>query len=327
VETFFGALLAGAVPVPLYPPVRLGRIAEYHAATARMLTAAGARLVVTDRRVGLLLGESVARARPPLGRVYASELLEEGPPLEREVSPEDLGLIQFSSGSTTDPKPVALTHANLVAQCATLQQLMRDPGGPPPLGVSWLPLYHDMGLIGCLLVAAYWPGPLVLIPPEVFLARPAIWLRAISRHRGTISPAPNFAYGLCLKRVREEDTVGLDLSSWRFALNGAEPVSPEVITRFCDRFAPLGFDPASLMPVYGLSEASLAVTFSPRRAPLRRAEIDPERLAREGRAVTGARLIVSVGKPVPGVELELRDELGKVVPEDRVGRVFARGRP
>jgi len=329
VDAFFGALLAGAVPVPLYPPVRLGRIAEYHAATARMLTAAGACIVVSDRRVGLLLGESVQRARPALGLVFASTLLEEGSPVARDgfptVAPDALGLIQFSSGSTTDPKPVALTHANLVAQCATLQQLMWDPDGPKPLGVSWLPLYHDMGLIGCLLVAAYWPGPLVLIPPEVFLARPAIWLRTISRFRGTISPAPNFAYGLCLKRVRDEDLDKVDLASWRFALNGAEPVSPEVIARFCERFGTRGFDPASLMPVYGLSEASLAVTFSPRRAPLRQAAIDPERLAKEGRVVAGARAIVSVGTPVPGVEVALRDEEGQAVADGRVGRVFARG--
>lgn len=324
-DTFFGALLAGAVPVPLYPPVRLGRIDEYHRATARMITAAGARIVVSDRRVGLLLGESTARARPPLGLVHAQTLLEDGVPDERAVHPEALGLIQFSSGSTTDPKPVALSHANLVAQCAALHQLMRDPLGPRPVGVSWLPLYHDMGLIGCLLTAAYYPGPLVLIPPEVFLARPAIWLRAISRFRGTISPAPNFAYGLCLKRVREEDVAGLDLSSWRFALNGAEPVSPEVIARFCERFGRRGFDPASLMPVYGLSEASLAVTFSPRRSPLRSVEVDAELLASERRVAPGGRAIVSVGVPIPGIELELRDEQGHQVAEGRVGRVHVRG--
>ena len=129
--------------------------------------------------------------------------------------------------------------------------------------VSWLPLYHDMGLVGCLLLAVSRPGPLTLIPPEVFLARPAIWLRAISRKRATISVAPNFAYGLCVRRVRDPEMEGVDLSSWRFALNGAEPVAPAVLRRFSERFAPNGFDGRALMPVYGLSEASLAVAFTP----------------------------------------------------------------
>src|SRR5690606_20190002 len=159
-------------------------------------------------------------------------------------------------------------HAAIVANLAAIDtHLQAAPGGGRQRGVSWLPLYHDMGLIGCLLLAAFHPGWLTLIPPELFLARPAIWLRAIARARATVSPAPNFAYALVAQRVRDEELLGCDLSSWRLALNGAEPIAAGVLRRFGARFAPFGFDPAALRPVYGLSEAALAVSFAPAGRP------------------------------------------------------------
>jgi acyl-CoA synthetase (AMP-forming)/AMP-acid ligase II len=323
-DAFFGAWLAGAVPVPLYPPVRLGRMDEYARATARMLTCAGARVVLSDRRIRLLLGRALETVALPLGAPTVAELMEETAEAERPSNPEDLGLIQFSSGSTVDPRPVALTHANLLAQCAALKQLLPMPEGGSNTGVSWLPLYHDMGLIGCLLAAAAWPGgSLALLPPEAFLARPAIWLRTLSRHRGIISPAPNFAYGLCLKRVRDEELEGVDLSAWRYALDGAEPVSAELLERFADRFARFGFRREALMPVYGLSEASLAVTFTAPEGTKRVLRLDGQRLAVDGRLAPGNRALVSVGTAVPGVELEVRGEA--VLDEGQVGRVFVRG--
>ncbi len=294
-DAFFGAVLAGAIPVPLYPPVRLGRLEEFHRRTARMLQACSARIVVSDARISRLLGVAVAEARPPLGL----HDVPSGDPVVSRAHPEDLLLIQFSSGTTVDPKPVALTHHNVLANVAAIETII--PPGEAQAGVSWLPLYHDMGLIGCLLLAVDRPGPLTLIPPESFLARPALWLRAISRHRATISVAPNFAYGLCVRRVRDEQLEGVDLSTWRFALNGAEPVAPAVLRRFSERFARHGFDRRALMPVYGLSEAALAVTFTP---------------AGDGARVVAAdgRELASVGRPLPGVEVEIRE-----------GRIFVRG--
>jgi fatty-acyl-CoA synthase len=323
-DAFFGALLAGAVPVPVYPPVRLGRLTEYHAATARMISAVEARAVVATGRVRSLLGQAVERSAPPLGCLPAEELATFDGAVEREVLPGALGLIQFSSGSTVDPKPVALTHAALLAQLASLDLLL-DSGGRQ-LGVSWLPLYHDMGLIGCLLLALYHPGSLVLLPPEQFLVRPALWLRAISRHRATHSTAPNFAYGLCLKRIRDEELAGLDLRSWRIALNGAEPVSPALLRRFAERFAPCGLDPRALLPVYGLSESALAVTFSGVGGGARGLKIDPALLARAGEVeeALDGRELASVGTPVPGAEVEIRDPRGRSLPESRVGRIFTR---
>jgi acyl-CoA synthetase (AMP-forming)/AMP-acid ligase II len=234
----------------------------------------------------------------------------------------DLALVQFSSGSTVDPKPVALSHAGLAAQVDSLVVLV----GPTEMDVlvSWLPLYHDMGLIGCLLGAVSYPGPLVLIPPEHFLARPALWLRAMARHRGTISAAPHFAYAFAADRVRDADLAGLSLASWRIALDGAEPVTTGALRRFADRFAPFGLDPGALMPVYGLSEASLAVTFSPPGRPPLAERVDPASL-RSGRVTPGEREVVSVGLPIPGVEVEVRGEDGDALPERRLGHIHVRG--
>jgi acyl-CoA synthetase (AMP-forming)/AMP-acid ligase II len=290
-DAFFGALLAGAAPVPLYPPVRLGRLDEYHRATARLLRIAAPRLLVTDGLISSLLGDVGA----PIERLPARAL--RGPPVEAaEVEPDDLGLVQFSSGTTAEPRGVALTHANLVAQCAAIEAVLPHRPGAPQRCVSWLPLYHDMGLIGCLLSAAWYPGELVLIPPDVFLARPWLWLRAIARHRGTISPAPSFAYALCADRVRDAHLAGHDLSSWRHALDGAEPVSAAAMRRFAARFARFGFDERALTPVYGLAEAALGVSFSPPGRPPR---VRPD----------GA---VSVGRPLPGVEVEVDGDVGPI---------------
>ncbi len=323
-EAFFGVLLAGAVPVPLYPPVRLGRLAEYLVSTSRMIAAVGARLVLADATTRSLLGKAIESSRPPLGCVTLGDLGPAGE-LEAEIGPGALGLIQFSSGSTADPRPVALSHDGLMAQLAALRALLPREEALPQKGVSWLPLYHDMGLIGCLLQAVYYPGPLVLIPPELFLARPALWLRAIARHRATISVAPSFAYALCAKRVRDEDLGGADLSCWQVALCGAEPVSLDSLDRFARRFGPFGFDRRALRPVYGLAEAALAVTFTPGDREVKATRVDPVRLAATGEAVDGPRAVVSVGTPVPGTDVEVRGPDGSVLGELRVGRIFVRG--
>ena len=306
-DAFFGTVLAGAVPVPLYPPVRLARLDEYQVTTVRMLRTVGARLLVTDGQVRPILGEVVERAG--CDAVSVEQLLGAKPGIELDSEPDALGLIQFSSGSTVDPKAVALTHAQLLAQCEALYRVMRDCPGNTRVGATWLPLYHDMGLIGCLLSAAYYPGRLVLIAPEHFLAKPALWLRAIARHRAFISPAPNFAYAVCAKRVRDADIAGLDLSCWQLALNGAEPVLASTLDAFTARFAPFGFDGRSLMPVYGLSEAALAVTFSP-----------------PGRGATSsARGAMSVGVPLPGFTVRIAGDDGTDLPDGVEGRVLCRG--
>lgn len=329
-DAFFGAVLAGLVPVPLYPPVRLGRLEEYHERTAAMLRACGAKLVLSDRRVRRLLGEAVARAGGGLA-CEAVVGLEPRRPLPVDVSPDDVAFVQFSSGTTVAPKPVQLSHRQVLANVSAIRGAILEawPEGPDltHVGVSWLPLYHDMGLVGAVLVALSRPGELVLIPPELFIARPAVWLRAIWRFGGTTSPAPNFAYALCAERVRDEELAGVDLSSWRIALNGAEPVTPLVLERFLERFAPFGLRPEALTPVYGLAEATLAVTFSPLRERFRHRSFDRNALVRDGLARPAAegQPLVSLGRPLPGFALRIVDEEGEPLAEGRLGRVLVRG--
>ncbi len=325
-DAFFGALLAGAVPVPLYPPIRLGRLDEYHGRTAAMLRAADARLVLAEKRVRRLLGPAIEAAGTPFGCRTIDEL-PQAEPVSLPVREGDLALVQFSSGTTVEPKPVALSHRAVVAQTVRLNGFWPDDNGVVHSGVSWLPLYHDMGLIGCVFPALERRAILTLIPPELFVARPAAWLRTISRYRATVSPAPNFAYGLCVDRVRDDELEGVDLSSWRVALNGAEPVAAEVLRRFQRRFANWGFRPEALTPVYGLSEASLAVTFSPLDRPFTSRLFDREALAGPLQAnddPTGVE-IVSVGRPLPDFTLRVVDREHRELPERSVGRILVRG--
>jgi fatty-acyl-CoA synthase len=324
VECFFGALCAGAIPVPLYPPVRLGRLDDYHRKTAAMLRAVDAAVVVTDERIRRFLGVAVDISAPRLGCVTASSLGGHNS-IDIEVATDDVALIQFSSGTTHDPKPVALTHANLLSNLAAIDRYLTDNGAPKPVGVTWLPLYHDMGLIGNLLSAFYVPATLVLLPPELFVAVPAAWLRAVSRHRGTVSAAPNFAFGLCLDRIRDEELEDVDLSSWQVILNGAEAVTAGVQRRFNARFARWGLRPSALTPCYGMAEASLGVTFKPAGTLFHSLGVDADRLALDGVVAPGHKEVVSVGRPLSGVQVEIRDAAGMSLPPGRVGHVFVRG--
>ena len=323
VECFFGVMLAGGIPVPLYPPVRLGKFDEYHRKTAAMLKAVDAVLVVTDQRIRRFLGVAVEKAAPRLGCVVASDLgVEEV--VEVGLNPDDIAFIQFSSGTTHDPKPVALTHENLLYNLATIGNYLADAGIPAPVGVSWLPLYHDMGLIGNLLSAFYVPGPLVLLPPELFVTRPGSWLRAISRHHAIISAGPNFAFGLCVNRIRDDELDGVDLSSLRLCLNGAEAVSAAMQRRFSERFERWGFDASCLTPCYGMAEASLAVAFKPAGTMFKTLAVEHDTLASTGVVEPGSKELVSVGVPLAGVEVEIRDDQAQPVPPDRTGRIVVR---
>ncbi len=308
-HAFFGILAAGAVPVPLYPPGRLGRRDEYHRRTAAMLADAGVRLVLAERRLERLLGPTITAADAAISCHTLAQLPDGGEAPRITADPEALVLVQFSSGATGRPKPVALSHRAVVAQARILNGFWPDTDEIENSGVSWLPLYHDMGLIGCVFPALERPGDLTLLAPEVFVARPAAWLRAISRYRATISAAPNFAYDLCVEKIRDDDLEGVDLSSWRFAINGAEPIAPAVLRRFQERFAAWGFRGEALTPVYGLSEASLAVTFSETGRGFRTRRFDREALARgRVRPGPGGLELVSLGRPIPGFEVRVDGE-------------------
>jgi len=326
IDALFGLQLLGATPVPLYPPVRLGRLTEYFDKTAAMLQAVSAAALITTGRVRRVMGQVVARYAPPLGLIEATTL-HRGPDRDpADVSPDDLAMVQFSSGTTVAPKPVALTHAQVLSNADAIIDFIPLDSDEPQGGACWLPLYHDMGLIGCVYVALASPGPLALISPEVFLAKPALWLRAISRHRVTTSPAPNFAYALCAERIRDEEMEGMDLSSWKLALNGAEPVAPASLRQFTKRFAQWGLPESALTPVYGLAEASLAVTFSDPSRPFTTRRIDRTALLDGNIELADDGIeAVSVGTPLRGFSVEIRSEDGHRLPAQRIGHIWARG--
>ncbi len=335
-DAFFGAVTIGAVPVPLYPPVRLDRLGEYVARTADLLRGCGTRIVLADARTAGIIGRSVAAAEPPLGLRTVNGLRRRGgtvEPMEPFVAdPDQVAFIQHSSGTTGIPRPIALTHRAVSENVRAIRNRLLDAwpelDGRRHAAVSWLPLYHDMGLIGSVLTSLAHPAELTLIPPELFVARPGIWLRAMSRYRGTVSGAPNFAYSLCADRVSDEELKGHDLSNWMVALNGAEPVTAGALHRFAERFGRFGFRPEALTPVYGLAEATLAVTFSDPARRFTEGTFDADALARDGvaRPANGVGVtLVGVGRPLPGIQLQIRDDAGAEAEDGRLGRVLVRG--
>jgi len=323
---WFGCMLAGAVPTALYPPARLGRVAEWRKRTALMLSTSKSVLVVTEKRLYGFLGAPVSAADPTHGCTDVASLVEKGDliPLQRNYT-GDLAAVQFSSGSTGTPKAVALSHKNMLSNARAI--LSRLPGDSSDhIGVSWLPLYHDMGLVGCLLAALVGKAQITMLRPEHFVANPVSWLQAISETRATVSVAPNFAFGLTERRVRDSDLSGLDLSSWSVAMCGAEPVHPDTLDRFTSKFAACGFREASITPVYGLAEATLAVTFSPVEKPPRWTVFDRESLETDRKAVEskeGLR-VASLGTALD-CQIEIRDENGQAMPEQDIGMVHLRG--
>ena len=268
--------------------------------TGSRSTRAASPAILADAGVALLV--TIARARPVVSLlkpsvptlrdvVTADELAAVGATVTGpDGDASDPAFVQYTSGSTGQPKGVLLTHANLLANIRAIAAGLELE--PTDVGVSWLPLYHDMGLIGSWLNCLHNGLPLTLMPPTAFLARPERWLWAIHERRATLSAAPNFAYELAARRIADERLEGLDLSSWRVALNGAEPVSPGTLERFARRFAPHGFRPTAMTPVYGLAECSVALAFPPiGRGP----RVD--RIAREPFQREGARACGGAGRP------------------------------
>ena len=330
---FFGTLLAGAIPVPIYPPFRADRIAEYAKRQVGILSNAGTRLMITFAEVERLA--VVLRGQiPTLTTVTTLDDLapaaDEGGPLPPRppvwLTAEDPALIQYTSGSTGQPKGVLLTHGNLLANIRAIGAGLDIR--PEDVAVSWLPLYHDMGLIGAWLGMLYFGIPVTILSPLAFLSRPARWLWAMHAHRATLAVAPNFAFDLCVNKITDEEIEGLDLSSLRVMLNGSEAVLPETLTRFAGRFGAAGFDPHAMRPVYGLAECSVGLTFTPRRDPTRVDRVD-RRFQETGRAMPStdrdALAFVSCGGALPGHEIRIVNQAGATVADRTEGRVQFRG--
>ena len=317
-SSYFGILMAGAIPVPIYPPARPSQLEDHVLRHTGILDNAQAVVLVTVPEARVVARLLQARV-PGLRHVITPQQLAEdgGTPAPVQVRGSDIAFIQYTSGSTGHPKGVALTHANLLANIRAMVQAVEAT--PRDVFVSWLPLYHDMGLIGAWLAPLYVGFPLVVMSPLAFLAQPLRWLQTIHRYRGTLSAGPNFAYELCLKRIDDASLAGLDLSSWRLAFNGAEAVSPDTVRRFAARFAACGLAAEAVVPVYGLAEASVGLLLPPlgRVAPIDAIQREP--FTREHRAIpaapddAGALRFVACGRPLPGHAIRIMGEADQEV--------------
>ena len=326
---FLGAQLAGAVPVPLYPPARPSQLEDHMRRHATILANCRARVLLTLPQI-----KPLARLIQPqvksLAAVLTAGELQHGTASAAFARPRgaDLALLQYTSGSTGNPKGVTLTHDNVLCNVRAWSDAVALT--PRDVCVSWLPLYHDMGLIGTWMGSLYNACTLVLMSPLAFLARPERWLQAIDRYRGTVTAAPNFAFELLLRRADSADFGALDLSCWRLCANGAEPVSAATIERFCERFARHGFRREAMAPVYGLAECTVGLTVPPLDRPPRIDPVSREVLLAESRAVPAAgdddaQRVVGCGVPLPGHEVRVVDDDGRPLAERRVGRLQFRG--
>ena len=328
--TFFAVQWIGAIPVPSYPPAALERVEVGLERIAHIGAHAGASHCITLKSLWALMGD-LPRKAPTLRNLWSiDKLIDES----EEVLPaaavpqagEQTAFLQYTSGSTGKPKGVDLSHANVIANMHATGQALEIRRTDSV--VSWLPLYHDMGLIGGLLFCFYWRIPLTLMSPTAFLMRPIRWLRAIADRQATLSVGPNFGYALATRRIRPAEREGLDLSSWRLALNGAEPVNQQSVEAFEQQFGPFGFRAECMYPVYGLAECCVAVTFPRPGEPKRFLRVDRAALAEgfvQPRDGEGTMALACVGKAVPGHQVIVADEYGDELGYDEVGHVLVRG--
>jgi amino acid adenylation domain-containing protein len=331
ISAFFGCLYGGFVAVPAYPPdpSRLNRTLPRLQGIARD---AGAEIVLTTSPI-LAITDSLGAIAPDLAtkKWLATDDLAAGLDAgwrRPDVGAETLAFLQYTSGSTGSPKGVMLTHGNLLANERMIQNVFKLD--VDSVGVGWLPLYHDMGLIGNVLQTIYVGFHCVLMSPLDFLHRPARWLEAISRFGGTASGGPNFAYDLCVRKITDEDRARLDLKTWQLAFSGAEPVRRATLDRFADKFGDCGFRPQAFLPCFGLAEAALLVCGKTMGTEYGVVELDPAALE-EGRVADATstehvHAFVSCGPPVVDSRVLIVDPMAHVVcAPDKVGEVWVAG--
>ncbi|WP_437970202.1 amino acid adenylation domain-containing protein [Sorangium sp. So ce260] len=330
IAAFMGCVYAGVIAVPTYPPnpAQMERTLPRLRAIARD---AGARFVLSTAMIASL-SDAFRQQAPELGglRWIATDALEPGAASAWRapaISGETLAFLQYTSGSTGHPKGVMVSHANVIAnERAILAGFEHDAGSS---GVGWLPLFHDMGLIGKVLQPIFVGFPCTLMSPLAFLERPMRWLEAISRFRATTSGGPNFAYDLCARKATPAALAALDLRSWTVAFNGAEPIRAETLDRFAATFAPCGFRREAFYPCYGLAEATLFVSGGLRAAPPACVSVDAGALARGvslevDAASAGARRLVSSGAPRARVAV-VSPEGGARLADGQIGEIWVAG--
>ena len=329
--SFMGVMAAGGVPVPIYPPARITQIEDHFQRHAGILSNAQAVLLITVPEAKQLARLLTTRIETLHGIATPDELDQ---PTSLTLPPhparaDDIAFLQYTSGSTGNPKGVVLTHRNVLANLRAMGRVTRLDARDA--FVSWLPLYHDMGLIGGWFASLYYGFPLIVMSPLTFLARPERWLWAMHRHRGTVSAAPNFAYELCLRKIDDAALEGLDLSSVRWLCNGSESVSAETMQAFAARFAKYGLSPGAIAPVYGLAECTLGLGFPPAGRGLKVDAVDRDALVGSGFAKPAqhadrtALRFVACGRPIPDHEVRIVDAMGQELGDRREGRLEFKG--
>lgn len=321
--------LRGGSVTMLHQPTPRTDLEHWAQDTLAVLEMIGAELVLLGspfEDLAGLLDEKGIRYRTPAG------LAETGAePLTEpvEVGEQETALLQLTSGSTAEPKAVRITHANLYANLQAMVSSARlDP--EHDVIVSWLPLFHDMGMVGCLTVPMAIGAENVKVTPADFLTSPLLWPELITKYGGTVTAAPNFAYAIVGRRMERADEGAFDLSSLRFALNGAEPIDPSAVASFTEGGASFGLDPGCMVCAFGMAEATLAVSFAPLDVGLQVDAIDAEALEAQHRAAPvdperATRRFALLGAPLPGLEVEVRDDADARLGEREVGRLHIRG--
>ena len=326
VETFLGCILARRIAVPAAVP-RNDRAIER---TVAIVKDSGAHLIATIPEMLPRLQQTIAEVRLHDGtapKVVAMESVVSGQMKDSiSCTSDEIAFLQYTSGSTAHPKGVMVSNKNLINN---LSHIYREFGFERPnCLINWLPIYHDMGLIGGILAPLYAGATTVLMSPSEFVQRPLKWLELITKYGGTISGGPNFAYDACVTRIPEKQLGNLDLSTWRIAFNGSEPIRVDTLQRFASKFARCGFDENAIFPCYGLAESTLLVTCRD-AAPYRQATFDRDELKR-GHAVDSAedigRVLVACGPPNEEHELAIVDPVsGRLSSENEIGEIWLRG--
>jgi acyl-CoA synthetase (AMP-forming)/AMP-acid ligase II/acyl carrier protein len=333
VDVFWAAIIGGIVPVP----IALGISDEHRHKLLRVARKLGKPFIYTERRSLDRIGTFAAQVGETevfnelRSRAFLVDDLDDISRAGKiyEAKPDDIAFIQFSSGSTSEPKGVVLTHSNVIANCSGVSQAAKLTDDD--ISLSWMPLTHDMGLIGFHIIMFSKQVNAHLMPTELFVRRPLLWLTFASRVRATILCSPNFGYKHYLKVLGDRPVDGLDLSAARLIFNGAEPISVELCNEFLTRMEPAKLERNAMFPVYGLAEASLAVTFPEVGAPLRTITLNRHKLNVGSPIEPSAKTdkdaieLISEGKVIPYCQVRLTDDEGNVLPENRIGNVEMRG--
>jgi fatty-acyl-CoA synthase len=328
---YFGILIAGGVPVPVSQPAGTSNLGKYLDNLTHIIHDCEGKFFITYDKIKLIAGSLMNISSLVKGFLFDDEIFANPVPVDEYkklpvVGTNDLALLQYTSGTTGKPKGVMLSHKNLLHNIHGIGVASKMTDND--VGISWLPMYHDMGLIGGFLSTLYWNIVMVLMAPEAFIFRPVWWMENISRYRVTMGVAPNFGYHYCVTRIDNADLHRLDLSSWRLALNGAEPVDRITLNKFLEKFKPCGLRDDIFLPVYGMAENSLAATFPSldettivRRFV--RDKLEGENIAIDSTSQNNKEYIdlVSVGYPLLGQEVRIVDEDSRTLNEREVGEI------